>query len=107
MDELVQSRFHLVVLAGLIEKIELDQLCAEAAQAGILTVVVSQEITPEQGINDQVLYVKETAPLIKNFVSSQSCIGVIVRPDHYVYCGLVDVRNAQFELSRLVSTLGV
>lgn len=107
MDELVQTQFHLVVLADHIGKNDLNQLCTEAAHAGILTVVVSQELPLQQGINDQVLYVKEIAPLIQNFVTSHSCMGVIVRPDHYVYCGLVDAKSAQFELSRLVSKLSV
>ena len=105
LDDVLSPGFHMIVLAALIDELELEELCFAVSQRSVQVVVVVENSLAEVGERDYVLHVKETTPLIKDYLIRISCIGAIVRPDHYVYCGVLNVKNALGALTFLQSKL--
>jgi hypothetical protein len=83
----------------------LDEICTVASQLGIFVVAVQEKILPDDSRPNQFLHMQETIPLIKTYLMNGSCIGAIVRPDHYVYCGVTDTQNALDALTSLAAKL--
>ena len=74
--------------------------------AGTFSVTpASQKTLPEGSRPKPLLYMQETIPLIKNYLMNGSCIGAIVRPDHYVYCGVTDTQNTLDAMASLAAKL--
>lgn len=107
MDDLLSPRFQLVVLANLIDEHELAELSNAALKVDVEMVVVHEDRLPEKTESRQVLNIKETTSLIKDFLTASSCIGAIVRPDHYVYCGIGNAKNALSALTLLAAKLRI
>ena len=107
MDDLLSPRFHLVVLANLIDAHELAELSTAASKLDVQMVVVYEDRMPEKSGYSQILKIKETTSLIKDYLMASSCIGAIVRPDHYVYCGIEDVKNGLIALTLLAAKLRI
>lgn len=105
LDDLLGPCFHLVVLADCVDDLGLNRIRYEACQRGVLLVIVQEEALPEDTIHTQLRYVQETTPLIRTYLIDGSCIGAIVRPDHYVYSGLANVQQVLLALARLDSQL--
>ena len=107
MDDLLSPRFHLVVLANLIDAHELAELSTAASKLDVQMVVVYEDRMPEKSGYSQILKIKETTSLIKDYLMASSCIGAIVRPDHYVYCGIENVKNGLIALTLLAAKLRI
>ena len=107
LDELLSPCFHMVVLAESTEESELQELCIAASRLRVEIVVVHEKILPHNSKHHQILHVQETTPLIKEYLMGSSCIGAIVRPDHYVYCGVANVKNALGALAILAVKLRI
>jgi len=105
LDDVLSPGFHMIVLAALIDELELEELCFAVSQRSVQVVVVVENSLVEISKYENVLHVKETTPLIKDYLIRNSCIGAIVRPDHYVYCGVLNVKNALGALTILQSKL--
>jgi 3-(3-hydroxy-phenyl)propionate hydroxylase len=107
MDDLLLPGFHLVVLANLIDVHELAELSNAAFKVDVEMVVLHEDRLPEKNGHSQILDIKETTSLIKDYLTASSCIGAIVRPDHYVYCGIANVKNALSVLTLLAAKLRI
>jgi hypothetical protein len=94
-------------LANLIDVHELAELSTAAAKSDVQMVVVHEDRLPEKSGNSQVLDIKETTSLIKDYLMASSCLGAIVRPDHYVYCGIENVKKALSALTLLADKLRI
>jgi hypothetical protein len=105
MDDLLPPCFHIVLLADQVNQPDLDEICTVASQLGIFVVAVQEKILPDDSRPNQLLYMQETIPLIKTYLMNGSCIGAIVRPDHYVYCGVTDTQNALDAMATLAAKL--
>jgi 3-(3-hydroxy-phenyl)propionate hydroxylase len=105
MDDLLPPCFHLVLLADQVDPTDLDEICTASSQLGIFVVAVQEKILPKDSSPDQLLHMQETIPLIKTYLMNGSCIGAIVRPDHYVYCGVTDTQNALDAMATLAEKL--
>jgi hypothetical protein len=105
MDDLLPPCFHIVLLADQVNQPDLDEICTVASQLGIFVVAVQEKILPKDSSPDQLLHMQETIPLIKTYLMNGSCIGAIVRPDHYVYCGVTDTQNALDAMATLAAKL--
>ena len=107
MDDLLLPRFHLVVLANLIDAPELAELSTAASELDVQMVVLHEDRMQEKNEYSQVLNIKETTSLIKDYLTGSSCVGAIVRPDHYVYCGIENVKNGLNALTLLAAKLRI
>ena len=105
LDDVLSPGFHLVLLAESINESELKELCMVAETQHVEIVVVQGTSSPAASHHPQILYLQETTPLIKEYLEGSSCVGAIVRPDHYVYCGVVNMKNALGALTLLANKL--
>ena len=105
LDDVLSPGFHLVLLAEFINESELKELCTVAEIQHVEIVIVQGTSSPAASYHPQILYLQETTPLIKGYLAGSSCVGAIVRPDHYVYCGVVNIKNALGALTLLANKL--
>lgn len=113
MDDLLPPSFHLVLLAGMLDKPDLERICTAAKQLGVCVVVVCEDLPEKMYVKEflekaqpcQLLFVQETIPLIKKYLTGSSCIGALVRPDHYVYSGATNLKSVLNALTILADKL--
>jgi len=105
LDDLLSPQFHLILLATSLDECELNELCNAALNLDVKIVVVHGTRLSGRNNHPEVLDVYETTPLIQEYLTNNDCAGAIVRPDLYVYCGIVNTKNALGALAVLTNRL--
>ena len=87
MDDLTEPCFRLVVLEEKISEYEILQINQQAIHLKIIILKLNGSFTTQT--ESPTIEVIETLGIIRKWLNEAGCIGAIVRPDHYVYSGIV------------------
>ena len=105
MDEVTQSCFRLVILEEKISKSELHKISQQAISSSIKIIILKPDGSCAAPTESSSIEVVETLGILRKWLNEAGCIGVIVRPDHYVYSGVVSSSNISNCMSALTGRL--
>jgi len=105
LDDLCQANFRLILLVDRLDVEELQNFIAYVVSKRLNIILVQNDNPEHKYLYSNVAYVKESTPLIQHFLTTSSCVGAIVRPDHYVYCTFETLKNAKKQLTQLMVSL--
>jgi 3-(3-hydroxy-phenyl)propionate hydroxylase len=89
MDEVTQPCFRLVILEDKISENELLKINQQATSSNIKLIILRSDDSCDAKTESSSIEVIETLGIVRNWLNDAGCIGAIVRPDHYVYSGIV------------------
>jgi len=105
MDDLTEPCFRLVVLEEKISEYEILQINQQAIHLKIKIIILKLNASFTTQTESSTLEVIETLGIIRKWLNKAGCIGAIVRPDHYVYSGIVSSSKIADCMSVLSSQL--
>jgi len=105
MDEVTQSCFRLVILEEKITKSELHKISQQAISSSIKIIILKPDGSCAAPTESSSIEVVETLGILRKWLNDAGCIGVIVRPDNYVYSGVVSSSNISNCMSALTGRL--
>jgi 3-(3-hydroxy-phenyl)propionate hydroxylase len=105
MDDLTEPCFRLVVLEEKISEYEILQINQQAIHLKIKIIILKLNGSFTTQSESSTIEVIETLGIIRKWLSEAGCIGAIVRPDHYVYSGIVSSSKIADCMSVLSSRL--
>jgi len=105
MDEVTQPCFRLVILEEKISENELLKINQQAISSKIKIIILKSDNSNAAQTESSTIEVIETSGIVRNWLNEAGCIGAIVRPDHYVYSGIVSSSKMADCMSVLTSRL--
>jgi 3-(3-hydroxy-phenyl)propionate hydroxylase len=102
MDDITKPCFKLVLLEEKINENELPKIIHLSISSNIEVILLKLDGTRATERDPPLLEVTETLHILRNCLQAAGCIGAIVRPDHYVYSGIVsilEIAASVYELS--------
>ena len=102
MDDIMKPCFKLVLLEEKINENELPKIIHLSISSNIEVILLKLDGTRATERDPPLLEVTETLHILRNCLQAAGCIGAIVRPDHYVYSGIVsilEIAASVYELS--------
>jgi hypothetical protein len=88
MDEVTQPCFRLIILEDKITENELLKINQQAISSEIKIIILKPDNSCLVQKEASSIEIIETLGILRNWLIEAACIGVIVRPDHYVYSGV-------------------
>ena len=92
MDDVTDPCFRLVVLEEKVSENEMFQINQQAIYSNIKIFILKVDgscVAQRQSSTIEIIEIIETLGIIRKWLNEAGCIGAIVRPDHYVYSGIV------------------
>jgi 3-(3-hydroxy-phenyl)propionate hydroxylase len=105
MDEVTQPCFRLVILEEKISENELLKINNQVISSKIKIIILKSDNSYAVQTESSSIEVIETSGIVRNWLNEAGCIGAIVRPDHYVYAGIVSSSKMADCMSALTSRL--
>jgi hypothetical protein len=105
MDEVTQPCFRLVILEEKISENYLLEINQQAITSKIKLIILRSDYSCAARTESSSIEVIETLGIVRNWLNEAGCIGVIVRPDHYVYSGIISSSKIADCMSVLKSRL--
>ncbi|QNI87849.1 bifunctional 3-(3-hydroxy-phenyl)propionate/3-hydroxycinnamic acid hydroxylase [Synechococcus sp. ROS8604] len=88
MDDLMEPCFRIILLADAINQEQIELISLTARAIGVAIVLMRDAHAPVSEGDGFIWEVTESFGVLKSWLQESGCIGVLVRPDHYVYAGI-------------------
>jgi len=88
MDDLMEPCFRIILLADAINQEQIELISLKARAIGVAIVLMRDAHGPVSEGDGFIWEVTESSGVLKSWLQDSGCIGVLVRPDHYVYSGI-------------------
>ena len=105
MDDVTDPCFRLVVLEEKLNENEMFQINQQAIYSNIKIFILKVDGSCVAQRQSSTVEIIETLGIIRKWLNEAGCIGAIIRPDHYVYSGIVSSSKIADCMSVLSSRL--